>query len=162
MSKATSSTFTTPSSACSRVPARKVEPALRLQALVYPMTAGEPGLFPSYALHGVGQVLSMRAAQYFTAHYFGSAGKATSERGAPLLATDLSRLPPALVMLGGLDILHDEGLAYADGLMAAGVPVTLVDYLALGHGFINMGGAITAARAAIDQLAAALGRALAT
>jgi len=81
-------------------------------------------------------------------------------RGAPLLATDLAGLPPALVMLGGHDILHDEGLAYAQGLLAAGVPVTLVDYAALGHGFISMGGAVHAARLAIDQLASALKRAL--
>jgi len=63
-------------------------------------------------------------------------------------------------MLGGHDILHDEGLAYAQRLMTAGVQVSLVDYPALGHGFISMGGAIDAARLAIDQLAGALGRAL--
>jgi len=135
-------------------------PALRYQALVYPMTAATPGEFPSYAKFGEGHVLSARAASYFMEHYLGDDDRQNDFRVAPLRAENLAGLPPALVMLGGHDILHDEGQAYADRLMAAGVQVTLVDYLALGHGFISMGGAIGAARVAIDQLAGALGRAL--
>ncbi len=135
-------------------------PEVRYQALVYPMTAASPGEYPSYAKYGEGHVISTRAAEYFMLHYLGDTKPGRDFRVAPMLADDLSGLPPALVMLGGHDILHDEGLAYAQRLMAAGVQVTLVDYLALGHGFISMGGAIDAARLAIDQLADALRRAL--
>jgi acetyl esterase len=135
-------------------------PAVRYQALVYPMTAATPGEYPSYEKYGEGHVLSRRAADYFMQHYIGSGAVARDFRIAPMLADDLSGLPPALVMLGGHDILHDEGLAYAERLFAAGVQVTLVDYLALGHGFISMAGAVDAGRLAIDQLAGALGRAL--
>lgn len=137
-------------------------PALRYQSLVYPMTAASPGEYPSYAQYGEGHVLSARAARYFMHHYTNGGVVERDFRFAPLLADDLADLPPTLMMLGGNDILHDEGLAYAQRLLAAGVHVTLVDYLALGHGFISMGGALDAARLAIDQLAGALGRALAS
>ena len=135
-------------------------PAVRYQALVYPMTAATPGEYPSYEKYGEGYVISARAAEYFMQNYLGDRVVGRDFRVAPMQADDLAGLPPALVMLGGHDILHDEGLAYAQRMLAAGVKVTLVDYLALGHGFISMGGAIDAARLAIDQLAAALGRAL--
>ena len=42
---------------------------------------------------------------------------------------------PAFVLLGEFDIVHDEGLKYAEKLAAAGVPVTIKDYPGVGHNF---------------------------
>ncbi len=39
------------------------------------------------------------------------------------------------MVLGQFDIVHDEGLKYAEKLRAAGVPVTLKDYSGVGHNF---------------------------
>ena len=52
---------------------------------------------------------------------------------SPLRAKDFAGLPPAYVMLGGYDPLHDEGLAYAEKLRAAGVKVTIADYADMVH-----------------------------
>lgn len=44
-------------------------------------------------------------------------------------------MPPALVMVGQYDIVHDEGLQYADRLAAANIPVTVKDFPGVGHNF---------------------------
>ena len=48
-------------------------------------------------------------------------------------------LPPALVVLGGCDVLRDEGRAYAKRLHDEGVDVEVVTYPGQPHGFINLG-----------------------
>ena len=53
-------------------------------------------------------------------------------------------------------MLRDEGRAYADALEAAGVAVTRLEVPGMIHGFINMGGALSAAGKAIDVIVAEL------
>jgi acetyl esterase len=80
---------------------------------------------------------------------------------APLLAPDLSGLPPALMVTAEFDPLRDEGEAYAGRLSAAGVRVTVRRYEGMIHGFLNFSGAVERARLAIDELGAELREALA-
>jgi acetyl esterase len=136
-------------------------PHIACQALVYPATAaGVEGAYPSRQQHAQGPTLTLRTMEYFTAHYFGPEGKASDFRGAPILATDLSRLPPALLQVAAHDPLRDEIIEYASRLIQAGTEATVVEYHGLAHGFISMGGAIGAARLAQLQLAATLRQAL--
>ena len=44
---------------------------------------------------------------------------------APMLADSFAGLPPAYVEVEDFDCLHDEGIAYAQALSKAGVPVQL-------------------------------------
>ncbi len=69
------------------------------------------------------------------------------------LRADLAGLPPAHIVVAGNDPLHDEGIAYADSLRVAGVPVTVTDYPSLVHGFFRLTDADPAARAAVPELA---------
>ena len=54
---------------------------------------------------------------------------------APARATDLSRLPPALVSVGAVDGFRDEDIDYAQRLNQAGVPAELHVYPGACHGF---------------------------
>jgi len=81
---------------------------------------------------------------------------------SPLLADDLSGLPPAMVLTGGFDPLRDEGNAYAEALAAAGVAVDHRQFGPLVHGFANffpLGGAsATAITETVSALKAHLRR----
>lgn len=79
---------------------------------------------------------------------------------APGRCRDLGGLPPAWIGVGTLDLFHDECLAYADALRAAGVVCTTEVVEGAFHGFDVVSRAPVARRfreAQIDALASALG-----
>ena len=74
---------------------------------------------------------------------------------APARATDLAELPPAYVNVGALDLFLDEDIAYAQALLAAGVPTELHVYPGVFHGSPNsVAGSPLSRRWAADQQAA--------
>jgi acetyl esterase/lipase len=75
---------------------------------------------------------------------------------APLRAADFSDLPPAYIATCEFDPLRDEGIAYAERLIAAGVPTELHHYPGTFHGASGAGvGTAIAHRMVDDRLAAA-------
>ena len=67
--------------------------------------------------------------------YLANGDNGTPQYAAPLLAEDLSGLPAAYVETAEFDPLHDEDIAYAEKLRAAGVPVELKETRGTYHGF---------------------------
>ena len=135
------------------------DPPLALQLLIYPATDMR-AVAPSHSSNGQGYMLTSDSIAYYRSHYIESAADWADWRASPLLAPDLSRLPPALVLTAGYDPLRDEGLAYADALSAAGNPVQYVCFERQIHGFITMGRVLGEAVTAVDLCAAAVKRAL--
>jgi acetyl esterase len=135
-------------------------PAPRLQLLVYPATDMRCGA-PSHQHNGDGYLLTRDTIAYFRGHYIAEPAQWADWRASPLLHTNLSGLPPALVLTAGFDPLRDEGRAYADALSAAGTPAQYVCFERQIHGFITMGRVIPEARTAVDLCTAALRRAFA-
>lgn len=132
-------------------------PRVTFQALLYPPAAGgHTGDYPSHQQHAAGPTLTLRTMHYFSRHCFGPTGAASDFRGAPLRASDLGGLPPALLLVAGHDPLRDEALAYGRALLAAGTPTTVVEFPGLAHGFISMAGRIASARLAQRLFAQAL------
>ena len=72
---------------------------------------------------------------------------------SPLLAEDLARLPPTILLYAGFDPLRDEAAAYALKLTLASVPVEPIYFADMIHGFLTMGGAIPAAQVALERIA---------
>ncbi|KAF9886577.1 hypothetical protein FE257_011349 [Aspergillus nanangensis] len=54
---------------------------------------------------------------------------------SPLLARNFEGLPATLIQVAGMDPLRDEGLAYAEELKSAGIPVDVRIYPGVPHGF---------------------------
>jgi acetyl esterase len=134
---------------------------IAFQLLMFPQTqiGGETSSMHEF---GVGYFLERRAIEYFNGLY---APPGMVDRNAPkvspLRARDFSGLPPAYVMLGGYDPLHDEGMAYAEKLKAAGVKVTIADYADMVHCFIYLQTVLPQARDAVAKAAKAVRDALA-
>ena len=93
---------------------------------------------------------------WFREHYLPDPEAALDWRASPILAPDLSGLPPAYVVTAGFDPLRDEGEEYAAKLAAAGVPAALRRHEGLLHSFVNQTALHRGARAAMLEAAGAL------
>ncbi len=132
---------------------------LALQVLFYPGTAGWANT-ASAQRYAHGYLLEREHLDWFFGHYLCDPGERDDWRFAPLLASDLSALAPAWIGLAGCDLLHDEGVLYADRLRQAGVAVELREWPGVTHDFIRMGRALHEAGEAVRAAAAALRTAL--
>lgn len=122
-----------------------------LQVLIYPivdLTLTSPAI----DRFADGFLLTKSIMHWFRAGYL----RPEDDRRAPSpqFWPTLRGAAPAIVATAGFDPLVDEGDAYAARLRADGVPVIHRRYPSLVHGFLSLAGAVTAARAAVDELCA--------
>lgn len=143
---------------------------LACQVLVYPVTDWRFDT-ASYVRNAEGFGLTLAAMRWYWDHYLpprdaGSLG--TPDAGAegghpeasPLRAASLAGLAPALVVVCEYDPLRDEGVAYAERLRQAGVPVRLSEYEGMMHGFVRMAAIIDRTQDLHDEIAGYLRDAL--
>lgn len=134
-------------------------PKLSYQLLFFPVTQiGEETR--SLREYAEGYFLERKTLDWFYAQYLPGDADKKDPRISPLAAEDVSGLPPAYIMLAGFDPLHDEGLAYAEKLRAAGVPVIVADYPDMVHDFIYLQSVLPQASEALNAAAKALKDAL--
>jgi acetyl esterase len=110
-------------------------PAIAAQGLIFPVLALDVNT-PSYLENAEGFGLTRESMVFYLDAYLPDKSKADIY-AMPLLADDLSKLPPALVHTAELDPLRDEGKLYADRLAAAGNDVTYRMGERMTHSFIR-------------------------
>lgn len=135
-------------------------PKIVFQLLLFPVT--QIGSETSSLLeYSVGYFLERKTLDWFFANYLPEGADAKGDpRISPLRAAAFDGLPPAYIVLGGFDPLHDEGASYAQKLRDAGVPVTVADYRDMVHCFVYLQTVLPQAHDAVVAAAAALRKGL--
>lgn len=118
---------------------------------IYPVVSAHND-WPSMAAFADGYLLTAATMQWFHDAY---AADPADYRAAPL-DFDQRGMPPTLVTTASLDPLRDQGLAYADALRAAGVPVEHRSAEGNIHGHITLRQAIPSSQGDVEGNLAAL------
>ena len=142
--------------AVAAIQARDAGIALKGQVLIYPATDFS-AVRPSHEDFAEGFLLTRDSMAWFGGNYLPES-RHRDWHASPILAPDLTRLPPAIVIVGACDPLRDESRDYAEKLRQAGNEAAFHLYPGMIHGFFTMGGAIAAADRAIAQSASLLRR----
>ncbi|MBO1537506.1 alpha/beta hydrolase [Pseudomonas sp. OA65] len=121
------------------------QPLPRAQMLIYPVLGG-PADLPSRHECSDAPLLSSRDLERYEALYLGRLQ--STSYAAPLLADNLSDLPPALIAVAQWDPLRDDGILYGERLNAAGVDAALYVGTGLIHGCLRGRGQVPE----VDQL----------
>jgi acetyl esterase/lipase len=132
----------------------KATPKIRFQLLLWPVTDSSFET-DSYKQFAEGHFLTKNMMTWFWDSYTTDLNARAQIYASPLKASidQLKGLPPALVQTAGLDVLRDEGEAYAQKLDAAGVDVTAVRYNGMIHdyGLLNPLSQVPEVKAAMRQ-----------
>ncbi len=134
-------------------------PKAVLQVLINPVTDLTGFHTRSHNEFRKGFVLTRADMEAVTALYVPDGEDRANPLISPLLARDLSGLPPALIITSKFDPLRDEGEAYAKRLMDAGVPVTLNRYDDTIHAFLYFVRSSGSAKRALTEISAGLRKA---
>ncbi|WP_337399169.1 alpha/beta hydrolase [Congzhengia sp.] len=116
-------------------------PPVRAQILIYPATFHdhtETSPFASVKKFGEGFLLTAKRICEYMDLYVQDKRNLSNPYFAPLLAEDLSNLPPALLITAECDPLRDEGEEYARRLWLAKTPVQTFRIEDALHGFFSL------------------------
>jgi len=127
------------------------DPRPAFQWLLYP-AVDAVNRHPSAKAFATGFYLTEAAMDKYIDLYLPDRDRRADPRASPLLAADLSAMPPAYVAIAAADPLRDEGEAYAQRLRDAGVPAVTQRFGQL-HGFFN----VTVMRSAREAVAVTAG-----
>lgn len=130
-------------------------PAICCQVLMYPGLDRDMGARSITAL-AEAPMLSLDDIDYMHELADSRAGAPHDAYRVPAYATDLSGLPPAIVVTAECDPIRDWGERYAGRLRDARVQVSLTRYPGMYHGFLMRSDATARGRLAIAEIGALL------
>lgn len=132
-------------------------PRVAWQVLYYPVVAPDFET-ASYREHANGTLTRTDMMEYWD-HYL-PGGIAQGDQRALPLGASLRGLPPAHVVVAGLDPLHDEGVTLAERLRKEDGATALVDEPTLVHGFLRASPFVRRAREVRHATGRGVGEAL--
>ncbi|OPY61227.1 MAG: Carboxylesterase NlhH [Syntrophorhabdaceae bacterium PtaU1.Bin034] len=131
-------------------------PAISFQALFYPATDLSSYRRQSEQVFGEGFFISRADMEGSRTLYVPNEQDWTSPYVSPLLAPDLSGLPPAIIITSGCDPLRDGGEAYAKRLQDAGVPAKYLCFEDMIHAFLILFKSSDSRKKALEAASTAL------
>jgi len=131
-------------------------PPIALQIPMCPaLTLHQIEQYPSWQTLGSGDyLLAKESIDAIRSLYLRQPQDQLNPLASPILAPDLTGLPPALVVTAQFDPLVDEAEHYGRRLQEAGVPVTYRCFAGTLHSFMIMAGVISLGYEALDLVAA--------
>jgi len=130
-------------------------PTIGHQILIYPITDlldSNYKSFPDEQSPG----LTRSDMQWFIDHYITKPDDMKNVHASPIMASNLSKLPPTLMITAEYDILLKQCDSYSEKLRKAGVLTTSRNYEGAIHGFFTLPDAFDAGRDAVGKIAEAL------
>ncbi len=134
----------------------RLQPPLVYQLLIYPIAHHSSLSTESRRLYGENYFLTTDTIAWFAQQYLPAGEDGKNAYISPLLAEDVTNLPPGLIITAEYDPLRDEGEAYGDRLQKAGAAVKVSRYPDTIHGFINLAGMLTLGQQALKEAASEL------
>jgi acetyl esterase len=110
----------------------------------------------SYYAFNKDLILTRDLMNYFTKHYVNLLDEASLPLVSPIKTEDISESPNINILTLGYDLLRDDGIAYAEGLVAADIKTQHEHYHDCMHGFISVTRISARAKQATHDLAMAL------
>ncbi|RMZ81780.1 hypothetical protein DV738_g1963, partial [Chaetothyriales sp. CBS 135597] len=136
---------------------------IRIQLLAAPVTDNTATVAnnPTYKSYEHTASLSAEKMLWYRAHYLPDPALQSRPDVSPLLwSGDFARLPPAVILVGEVDILRHEGQEYARKLQDAGVQTRLEVMEGMPHPFLSMDAVLDEGRRAITILCESLAQAI--
>ena len=132
-------------------------PPIVFQLLIYPVLNLAEMETESHTLFAEGYIIGGAAHEFTRDAYTPNPTDRRSPYASPLLAEDLTDLPPALVITAAFDPLRDEGEMYARKLADAGVQARAARFEGVPHAFLYAPVAMSRkSDGALDEASAAL------
>ncbi|WP_312908967.1 alpha/beta hydrolase [Natronosalvus caseinilyticus] len=137
--------------AVARWDAHRGDDVLAQQVLCYPITDHAFDT-PSYVENADSPLLTRADMRWFWNQYLRHPVDGVNPYASVLRASSFDRLPPTTVVTCGHDPLRDEGIAYAEALEDAGVPVSHHHYPSLPHGALSLADEVERSAEAMEKL----------
>lgn len=122
------------------------------EIVIYPVTDHYTNPYPSYQEKAKGYALTSNLMRWFWDTYLGNTN-APPPATTPIQASNLASLPATLLITAEHDPLRDEGKAYGEKLLAAGVVLQYSHYENAAHGFASSAGSSPDFHRLMDEIA---------